>query len=69
MPNQLRIMRCHECKKCNSQLIGCLTIRDSDFFCTSIVEFLAEDNGNEDGELDELSPSGPWRHIDELSYR
>ncbi len=34
--------------------------RDSDFFCPSIVEFLAvaDDNGNEDGELDELSRSG-----------
>ncbi len=31
--------------------------RDSDFF-RPIVEFLVEDNGNEDGELDELPPSG-----------
>ncbi len=34
--------------------VATLSVRDSDFFCISIVEFLAEDNRNEDGELDEL---------------
>ncbi len=33
--------------------------RDSDFFCPSIVEFLAENDGNEDGELDELLANLP----------
>ncbi len=33
--------------------------RDSDFFCPSIVEFLAENDGNEDGELDEVLANLP----------
>ncbi len=33
--------------------------RDSDFFCPSIVELLAENDGNEDGELDELLANLP----------